>query len=170
MRSLEELTQRLPLRLRVLAQERTEAAACGGRGAVDEDEKWLVDVEAFEAHWRDSVRQGLARGVLPRVEAGAGLEAALDDVDEDLGGKPGRKLHRKIDAEVARQLCQVGELDRALAPGSRARPRSCLSSIAGRAACLSTHSLMPRSATRGSVSTLTASPTFASGLSSRTSS
>ena len=39
----EESTQRLPLRLRVLAQERAEAAACGGRGAVDEDENRLVD-------------------------------------------------------------------------------------------------------------------------------
>ena len=107
---VEEPTQRLPLRLRVLAEERTEAAACGGRGAVDEDKNWLVDVGVFKAHWCGSVLPGLAGGVLPRVQAGAGLEAALDDADEELGGKPGGKLHRKIDAEISRQLCQVGEL------------------------------------------------------------
>ena len=45
----EQLTQRLPLRLRVLAQERAEAAACGRSGAVDEDENWLVDVEVVKA-------------------------------------------------------------------------------------------------------------------------
>ncbi len=75
----EKLTKRLPLRLRVLAQECTEAAPCGRGGAVDEDENWLVDVEVVKARGRGSVRPGLARDVLPGVQAGAGLEAALDE-------------------------------------------------------------------------------------------
>src|SRR6478752_5198887 len=31
-----------------------------------------------------------------------------DHADEDFGGKPGRKLRRKIDAEFVRQVGQVG--------------------------------------------------------------
>ena len=81
-----------------------------------------------------SVRPGLARGVLPGVQAGAGLEAALDDADEGLGGKPGRKLHRKIDPEVSRQRLS-GRW--AIRPGCSSESAILsLASIAGRAACL----------------------------------
>src|SRR6476660_9024291 len=83
---VEDLLQRLPLRLGVIAEERAEAATGGRRGAVDEDEHWFLYVVTVEARrlWFPVPGSKVPGSFPPVEETGWGPQPAWVRADQNL--------------------------------------------------------------------------------------